>query len=104
MFSPGTRLNVCKVKIKPTLVFTFSCEKAYADDRAANFYVLVEDAERQVLGLERDVGGILQSRCEIGVDILVSTIAAASGYTDIAETSGVSKAIDAYVRNYHQQG
>jgi hypothetical protein len=87
-----------KSKLKP---LSLSCERAHVDGRATNFYVLVEDGERQVICLERDIGWVLQSRCEVGIDILVSTTAAASCNTDIAETGGVSKAIYAYVRSCH---
>jgi hypothetical protein len=87
-----------KSKLRP---LSFSCDSAYVDGRATNFYVLVEDDERQVICLERDVGWVLQSRREVGIDILVSATAAASCNTDVAETDGVSKAIDAYVRSYH---
>ena len=89
-----------KLKLNP---LSFSCERAYVDGRATNFCALVEDNERRVNCLERDVGWVLQSRREVGVDILVSTTAAASCDTDIAETGGMSEAIDAYVRSNHQQ-
>jgi hypothetical protein len=85
-------------RLKP---LSFPCERAYVDDRATNFYVLVEDGKRQVVCPERNVGWVLQSRCEVGIDILDATTAAASCNTDIAETGGVSKAIDAYVRSCH---
>lgn len=90
-----------KSKLNP---LSFSCERAYVDGRATNFCALVGDNERQVNCLERDVGWVMQSRREVGIDILVFITAAASCNPDIAETGGVSEAIDAYVRSYYQQG
>jgi len=82
--------------LKPFWFFLW--ERTYVDGRATNLYGLIYDGERQVIGLERDIGWVLKRRCEVGVDILVSTTTAASFNTDIAETGGVSKTIDAYVR------
>lgn len=87
-------MSVIQNRIRTPLAF--AGERANIYDCATNFYVIVEDSERRVIGLERDIRWVLQDSREIRVDVLVSTIATASCNGNISKTGCMSEAIDAF--------